>query len=215
MNTLTKLALGLIGQNKPVPLNRPGAMRMLLPPPNRLGGMPLMEALLHRQSQRKFSTQPLAEQVLSDLLWAAAGVNRPDDGGRTAPSALHSQEVDLHVVLPSGLYFYDPTQHALSLALASDVRRITGYQDFVDQAALDLIFVADYSRMKLVPAASRRSYAFTCAGAMAQNVYLFCASAGLSTVVRAWFDHAALSGVMGLSPDHELLLSQTVGHPAG
>jgi len=67
--------------------------------------------------------------------------------------------------------------------------------------------------MKLVPAARRRSYAYTCAGAMAQNVYLFCASVGLSTVVRAWFDHAGLSEVMGLSADHELLLAQTVGHP--
>ena len=176
--------------------------------------MPLMEALQHRQSQRKFSTQPLSEQLLSDLLWAAAGVNRAAEGGRTAPSALHAQEVDLHVALPNGLHLYDPTQHALRLEVASDVRRVTGYQDFVDQAALDLIFVADHTRMKLVPAARRRAYAFTCAGAMAQNVYLFSASAGLATVVRAWFDHAGLSEAMGLSADHELLLAQTVGHPA-
>ena len=214
MNTLTKLALGLIGQNKPLPLAGPAAALMSLPPPSRTGGMPLMEALLLRQSQRKFSTQPLSEQLLSDLLWAAAGVNRPVEGGRTAPSALHAQEVDLHVALPNGLHFYDPTQHALRLEVASDVRRVTGYQDFVDQAALDLIFVADHTRMKLVPASRRRSYAFTCAGAMSQNVYLFSASAGLATVVRAWFDHAGLSEAMGLSADHELLLAQTVGYPA-
>jgi nitroreductase len=214
MNTLTKLALGLIGQNKPLPLTGPAAAIVSLPAPSRTGGMPLMEALLLRQSQRKFSTQPLNEQVLSDLLWAAAGVNRPSEGGRTAPSALHAQEVDLHVALPNGLHFYDPMQHALRLEVASDVRRVTGYQDFVDQAALDLIFVADHTRMQLVPAARRRSYAFTCAGAMAQNVYLFSASAGLATVVRAWFDHAGLSEAMGLSADHELLLAQTVGHAA-
>lgn len=214
MNTLTKLALGLIGQSKPLPLSGPAAALTPLPPPSRVGGMPLMEALQHRQSQRKFSTQPLGEQLLSDLLWAAAGVNRAAEGGRTAPSALHAQEVDLHVALPNGLHLYDPTQHALRLEVASDVRRVTGYQDFVDDAALDLIFVADHTRMKLVPAARRRSYAYTCAGAMAQNVYLFCASAGLSTVLRAWFDHAGLSGVMGLSADHELLLAQTVGYPA-
>ena len=213
MNTLTKLALGLIGQNKPLPLTGPAAALTPLLPPSRVGGMPLMEALQHRQSQRKFSTQPLSEQLLSDLLWAAAGVNRPAEGGRTAPSALHAQEVDLHVALPNGLHLYDPTQHALRLEVASDVRRVTGYQDFVDQAALDLIFVADHTRMKLVPAARRRAYAFTCAGAMAQNVYLFSASTGLATVVRAWFDHAGLSEAMGLSADHELLLTQTVGHP--
>jgi len=214
MNTLTKLALGLIGQNKPAPLTGPAAALTPLPPPSRVGGMPLMEALQHRQSQRKFSTQPLSEQLLSDLLWAAAGVNRPAEGGRTAPSALHAQEVDLHVALPNGLHLYDPTQHALRLEVASDVRRVTGYQDFVDQAALDLIFVADHTRMKLVPAARRRAYAFTCAGAMAQNVYLFSASTGLATVVRAWFDHTALSEAMGLSAEHELLLAQTVGYPA-
>ena len=214
MNTLTKLALGLIGQNKPLPLTGPAAAVTPLPPPSRVGGMPLMEALQHRQSRRKFSTQPLGEQLLSDLLWAAAGVNRAAEGGRTAPSALHAQEVDLHVALPNGLHLYDPTQHALRLEVAGDVRRVTGYQDFVDQAALDLIFVADHTRMKLVPAARRRAYAFTCAGAMAQNVYLFSASTGLATVVRAWFDHAGLSEAMGLSADHELLLAQTVGHPA-
>ena len=214
MNTLTKLALGLIGQNKPLPLTGPAAALTPLLPPSRVGGMPLMEALQHRQSQRKFSTQPLSEQLLSDLLWAAAGVNRPAEGGRTAPSALHAQEVDLHVALPNGLHLYDPTQHALRLEVASDVRRVTGYQDFVDQAALDLIFVADHTRMKLVPAARRRAYAFTCAGAMAQNVYLFSASARLATVVRAWFDHTALSEAMGLSAEHELLLAQTVGYPA-
>jgi nitroreductase len=133
---------------------------------------------------------------------------------QTSGRSLHAQEVDLHVALPNGLHLYDPTQHALRLEVASDVRRVTGYQDFVDQAALDLIFVADHTRMKLVPAARRRAYAFTCAGAMAQNVYLFSASAGLATVVRAWFDHAGLSEAMGLSADHELLLAQTVGHPA-
>lgn len=206
--------MGAGHQNKPLPLTGPAAALTPLPPPSRTGGMPLMEALLHRQSQRKFSTQPLSEQLLSDLLWAAAGVNRAAEGGRTAPSALHAQEVDLHVALPNGLHLYDPTQHALRLEVASDVRRVTGYQDFVDQAALDLIFVADHTRMKLVPAARRRAYAFTCAGAMAQNVYLFSASAGLATVVRAWFDHAGLSEAMGLLADHELLLAQTVGHPA-
>jgi SagB-type dehydrogenase family enzyme len=154
-------------------------------------------------------------QTLSDLLWAAAGINRPELGGRTAPSAMNSQEVQLYVALPQGLFRYDPTAHALQLEVASDVRRVTGYQDFVDTAPLDLIYVADHARMKLVAAAQREAYAFAAAGAMAQNVYLYCASAGLATVIRAWFDRHALSQAMGLESDQQLLLAQTVGAATG
>lgn len=118
--------------------------------------------------------------------------------------------------MPQGLYRYEPAPHELQQVAAADVRRVTGYQDFVDTAPLDLIYVADHTRMKLVPAAQRGPYAFTAAGAMAQNVYLFCASTGLATVIRAWFDHRALADAMGLGPgpDLQLLLAQTVGAPA-
>ena len=128
---------------------------------------------------------------------------------------MNAQEVDLYVALPQGLYRYEPKAHALQLVVAQDVRRVTGYQDFVDTAPLDLIFVAEHSRMKIVPAAMRESYASVAAGAMAQNIYLYCASVGLSTVVRAWFDRQALTQAMGLSPDQQLLLTQTVGLPLG
>jgi nitroreductase len=84
----------------------------------------------------------------------------------------------------------------------------------VDNAPLDIVYVADHARMKLVPAAQRSPYAFATAGAMMQNVYLYCASAGLSTVIRAWFDRDALSKAMGLVPDHQLMLCQTVGFAA-
>lgn len=214
MNTLTKLALGLMGQLRPQPAAGDAAHSITLPAPRRRGGLPLMEALWRRESQRGFSPRALRRQLLSDLLWAAAGVNRPGLGGRTAPSALNAQEVLLYVAMPQGLYRYEPAAHTLQRVAAADVRRVTGYQDFVDTAPLDLIFVADHSRMTLVPAAQREAFAFAAAGAMAQNVYLFCASAGLATVIRAWFDHRALSQAMGLGPDHQLLLSQTVGTPA-
>jgi hypothetical protein len=172
-----------------------------------------MDALQQRQSQREFSPAPLDEAQLADLLWAAAGINRPALGGRTAPSAMNSQEVVLYAAMPQGLYRYEPARHALQLAVAADVRRVTGYQDFVDDAALDLVYVADHARMKLVPAAQREAFAFAAAGAMAQNVYLFCASVGLATVVRAWFDRQALSQAMGLGTDEQVLLAQTVGRP--
>lgn len=211
MNTLTKLALGLIGQFKPLPPVGDATALRSLPSHSLSGGMPLMSALSSRQSLREFAPEPLPEQVLSDLLWAAGGINRHDVDGRTAPSAMNAQEVLLYVAMPQGLFLYEPKPHALRLVVASDVRRVTGNQDFVDTAPLDLVFVADHARMKLVPAAQRVAYAHATAGAMAQNVYLFCASEGLAAVIRAWFDHDALARAMGLQADHHLLLSQTVG----
>lgn len=213
MNTLTKLALGLMGRVKPLPATPDASSVQLLPTPRSSGGLPLMQALSRRESRREFSTEPLDEELLSDLLWAACGINRTALGGRTAPSAMNAQEIDLHVALPSGLFRYDPFTHSLVLAVASDVRRVTGYQDFVDHAALDLVYVADHARMKLVQASRREAYAFAAAGAVAQNVYLFCASAGLATVVRGWFDARVLSQAMNLGHDQQLLLTQTVGFP--
>ncbi len=211
MNTLTKLALGLMGKLNPLPaVGDAEAVRSLLPP-TRSGGMPLMAALTRRQSLREFAPEPLPERILSDLLWAAAGINRHDVDGRTAPSAMNAQEVLLYVAMPQGLFLYEPKTHALQMVVASDVRRVTGNQDFVDTAPLDLVYVADHTRMKLVSVAQRAAFAHAAAGAMAQNVYLYCASEGLATVIRAWFDRDALARAMGLQADHQLLLSQTVG----
>ena len=153
MSTLTKLALGLMGHLKPRPV--PDAAAIVLPPPRCSGGMALMEALQRRESKREFDEAALGEQILSDLLWSAAGINRPDVGGRTAPSAMNSQEVQLHVAMPQGLFRYEPAGNSLQMIVASDVRRVTGYQDFVDHAPLDLVYVANHAHMKLVPAAQR------------------------------------------------------------
>lgn len=213
MNTLTKMALGLIGQLKPTPLEFDSSKSIRLPAPIMVGGMPLMQALAARQSQREFQVAVLPHQSLSDLLWAAGGVNRAELGGRTAPSAMNAQEVEVYAALATGLYRYEPTAHVLHLVAAADVRRVTGYQDFVDTAPLDLVYVADHGRMKMIPASHRESYASIAAGAMAQNVYLYCASAGLATVMRAWFDRAALGQSMGLDADQQILLTQTVGIP--
>jgi nitroreductase len=149
--------------------------------------------------------------LLSDLLWAAYGMNRAE-GGRTAPSALNAQEIDVFVALPSGAYLYDAKAHQLNLVAASDLRRVTGYQDFVDEAPLDLVYVADHARMGMVPVAQRESYASTVAGAIAQNVYLFAACNDLATVIRAWIDRAAIADALGLTHDQQVLLSQTVGY---
>ena len=212
MSTLTKLALGMMGKVRPKPAIGDAAPRIALPVPQKDGGMPLMEALARRHSAREFASSELPLSVLSDLLWAANGVNRPE-GGRTAPSALNAQEIDLYLALPSGAYLYDPDEHALRLVAGADLRRVTGYQDFVDEAPVDLVFVADHGRMKLVPAHLRESYASVAAGAVSQDVYLFCASSGLATVIRAWIDRDAIADALGLNHDQQVLLSQTVGYP--
>lgn len=214
MNTLTKLALGAMGRLRPKPAQGDAVPKIALPAPDKTGGMPLMEAIAKRRSEREFSRTELPLPMLSSLLWAANGVNRPD-GGRTAPSAMHAQEIDIYVALPSGAYLYDADANELQLVAGSDLRRVTGYQDFVDEAPIDLIYVADHAHMGAVPAERRAAYSAVCAGAIAQNVYLYCASEGLATVVRGWFDHEALARALGLSADEHVLLAQTVGYPRG
>jgi nitroreductase len=214
MSTLAKFALGMMGQLRPKPAQGESSQKILLPPAVKEGGMPLMTALSRRRSARAFAREQLPLSLLSSLLWAAYGVNRPD-GGRTAPSALNAQEIDVFVALPSGAYVYDAAEHVLRLVAASDLRRVTGYQDFVDDAPLDLVYVADHSRMKLVPVSQRESFASAAAGAISQSVYLFAASNGLSTVIRAWIDREAIANALGLSHDQQVLLSQTVGYPRG
>lgn len=214
MNTLTKLALGVMGRLHPLPAQGDAVPKIVLPAPEKSGGMPLMEAIAKRRSGREFARMELPLPLLSALLWAADGVNRPD-GGRTAPSAINAQEIDVYVALPSGAYRYDAAANALLLVAGTDVRRVTGYQDFVDEAPLDLVFVADHSRMKLIPAASREGFAFAAAGAICQNVYLFAAGNGLATVIRAWIDRDAIAKALGLDHDQQVMLSQTVGFPKG
>ncbi len=213
MSTLTKLALGLMGQLRPSPPKGDAAHAIALPAPERRGGLPLMEALAARSSAREFAREALPLQTLSDLLWAADGVNR-DGGWRTAPSALNCQEIDVFVALPEGAYRYDAAAHALQLVARADLRAVTGYQDFVDEAPLDLVFVADHTRMGMVPVSLRECYASVAAGAIAQNIHLFCASRGLATVIRAWIDRVAIADALGLTHDQQVLLAQTVGFPA-
>jgi SagB-type dehydrogenase family enzyme len=212
MSTLTKMALGVMGQLRPRPARGSATKTIALPAPDKTRGMPLMRALSKRRSSREFARRNLPLPLLSGLLWAAFGVNRRG-GGRTAPSAIDAQEIDVYVALPSGAYLYDHEQHRLRLVADKDLRRVTGYQDFVDEAPLDLVYVADHRRMKLVPVDRRESYASVAAGAITQNVYLYCASAGLATVIRAWIDRSAIADALGLSHDEQVLLSQTVGYP--
>ncbi|MGE5308265.1 MAG: nitroreductase family protein [Deltaproteobacteria bacterium] len=182
-----------------------------LPSPRTEGGKPLMQALKERRSQRSFSPKVLPDQVLSDLLWAADGINRPD-GHKTAPSARNMQEIDIYVAKADGLYLYGAKDNSLSQVTAEDIRALTGKQDFVKSAPVDLIYVADEGRMSQA-GELKDKWASADTGFIAENVYLYCASEGLATVVRGMFDEAQLSKAMKLRPNQKIVLTQTVGYP--
>ncbi len=184
-----------------------------LPPPRPAGGKPLVEALKLRRSIREYADRPLPPQVLSDLLWAAFGVNRPS-GDRTAPYWRHIMVIDVYAALSDGVWFYDPKPHRLEQRLPNDIRAQTGTQDFVGSAPLNLIYVAHGERMKDVPQEERRLYASVDTGFIGQNVYLFCASEGLATVFRGSVDTKKLAATMHLEEDEFVTFAQSVGYPS-
>ena len=174
----------------------------------------LKEALQERKSGREFSPRDLSLQELSDLLWAACGVNRQDSGLRTAPSAMNLQEIDIYLAKKDGLFLYDAKKNILKLVLPKDLRGLTGKQPFVSEAPIDFIYVADFDRMtKLASEEDKKLYSGTDTGFISQNVYLYCASAGLTTVVRGSLDREVLAKAMNLRPQQKIILAQTVGYP--
>ncbi|HNW70128.1 MAG TPA: SagB/ThcOx family dehydrogenase [Bacteroidales bacterium] len=185
-----------------------------LPAPNKKGGKPLMEALNDRQTKRDFSPQKLTEQQLSDLLWAAFGINRPESGRRTAPSAVNWQETDIYVSLESGVYLYDAKKNELTAIISGDHRKDMGKQSFAGEAAVMLVFVADYSKMGAVtPKENKDLYSAVDAGYISQNVYLYCASENMSTVVLGMIDRDKIKQLLKLKEDQKVILSQCVGFP--
>lgn len=198
----------------PQPTSRAAPATIALAPPLSDGGTTLIAALTKRQSVRQFAPTPLSRQQLSELLWAADGINRPETGGRTAPSAHGLNEIDLYVALPEGVYQYEPVAHQLRLKHAVDARNLTGYQDFVGKAPLDLVYVVNHTRADQMPEMLRETFAGVAAGAISQNVSLYCASAGLGCVVRGWLNQRLLAEALSLNEDEIPVLAQTVGQPA-
>ncbi|MFA4948403.1 MAG: SagB/ThcOx family dehydrogenase [Candidatus Krumholzibacteriia bacterium] len=184
-----------------------------LPAPQMDGGMPLMKALNLRCTTREYSGEALPPQELSNLLWAACGINRPEKGLRTAPTARNMQEIDVYAALVDGLYLYDAKGNALNLVIAQDLREATGKQPFVKDAPVNLVFVADYAKMGDGSKEMKDFYSATDTGYISQNVYLYCASAGLGTVVRGHLDREVLAKAMNLRADQKVVLAQTVGYP--
>jgi nitroreductase len=182
-----------------------------LPAPQTDGGKPLMQALQQRASQREFAPDPLPLQILSNLLWAAWGVNRPDSGRRTAPSAMNRQEMDVYVALAGGVFLYEAKDHRLAPVVPADLRAFTGTQSYVATAPVNLIYV---SRASGGSAEDQAMNGGIQAGLISENVYLYCASEGLATVVRGSINRDPLARAMQLPAGRRIILAQTVGYPA-
>ena len=193
------------------------AQDITLPAPDRKGGKPLMQALNERQTTRTFTEDNLTQQQLSDMLWAAWGINRADQKKRTAPSAMNYQEIDVYVALPGGLYVYVSESNTLRMINNKDIRKTTGTQSYVNNAALNLVYVADMGKagkkegVKIDDSDLFMSYSD--AAFMAQNVYLYCASANLGCVVRGSIPKEKLALELGLRSNQLIILAQTVGVP--
>jgi nitroreductase len=174
--------------------------------------MPVLDALKNRKTTREFSDRELPAQAISDLLWAADGINRPD-GKRTAANAFNAQSIDIYVFLPDGVYVYDPKNNLLTLVKSGDMRELTGASEAMRAAPLQLVYVADFSRYD-PKMSDERKFMWACydTGFIGQNVYLFCASEKLACVVRA-VNSDSLAAKMGLGPTQRIMLAQTVGYP--
>jgi len=177
------------------------------------GGKPIMVALKERQSIRDYADRPLTDQDLSNLLWAAWGVNRPQSDGRTAPRWRDAYLLDIYVVRADGVWLYEPKSHRLLFHMAGDLRGQTSTgQPFVATAPLNLAYAVDMSKITGESENDKNATAGATAGVTAQNVYLFCASAGLATVFRESVP-AALAKTLKLPPGQIIQFAQTVGYP--
>jgi len=211
------------GYSLEVPVN-PELQAIVLPKPEKEGGKSVLAALSERKTNRSISSKELPLQVMSNLLWAGFGVNR-DSGsfgknGRTAPSASNSQEIDLYVALPAGVYLYDAGSHQLLPVAEGDFRARSG-RGKAATAPLNIFYIADLSRYDQGPTQPDRkigdpevqkSYYFTDTGFIAQNIYLCAASFGLA----AWFHNCDKENTIGefkLKPTQKVLFAQTVGYP--
>jgi len=202
---------------------------IVLPRPEKDGGKSVLAALWERRTIREIKEDKLPPQVLSNLLWAAFGVNREagpmELPGRTAASASNSQEIDLYVALPEGIYLYEAVPHRLLPVVAGDHRAKASKHGrrsaAVAKAPVSLVFVADLARYAkarfqepgLKDAEIQKSYYYVATGLIAGNVYLFAASQGLA----AWFhncDKPELAAALKLRPEQRVLFAQTVGYPA-
>jgi len=188
---------------------------MKLPDPRTSGGQPFFDVLKNRRTIREFKTDMLSRQDLSNLLWAAWGINRPDSGRRTAPTWANFQEFTIFVATKDGVWRWDDTDNTLYPHSTEDIRPLTQNRDFTTVVPVMLVYVADYDKMQRAGSDRERELiSWTDAGFISQNVYLYCAAEGLATVVMGGIDREAVSGAMKLGPSQHVVHTQAVGYPA-
>lgn len=191
---------------------------LLTPPTTESSTMPpavspatVLEALKNRKSTNAFQTQPLTKEKLLELLWAAWGINRPDSGKRTAPSAMNAQEIDIYALLPEAVYVYDAKVNQLTPVSTQDLRPKT--QGFMRDAPVHLVFVADYAKFRTIPQSQKELYSAAHTGFIGQNVYLYCASQGLGAHFYASIDRDVMKDSLQLREDQAIVFAQAVGYP--
>ncbi len=182
--------------------------------PDFKSGLTVLEALKNRKSDREYGSGELSHQQLSEVLWAAGGVNRHlEDGkvGLTSPSSHNDQSMIIFAFTKDGIYKYDPLKHELALVLSGDHRASAGIQSYVASAPLNLIYVADMSKVTGDTSAYKWRAIHMDAGHISENVYLYGASAGLNVISRTTIDRTELKEILNLNDNFEILLGQTVG----
>lgn len=209
---MKKCILLLLILTIPLYLVSQGTRTIKLPEPQVTKGKPLMQALKERKSTREYSVKDIPLQEISNLLWAANGINRKETGLHTAPTASNRQELEVFLSDKSGLYRYDAKEHSLVTIHNRDIRAETGTQDYVAAAPVNLIIVADFNKMGTNRQANIET-ANIDAGFICQNIYLYCASENLATVVRGSFMREQLAKEMGLGSNYYIVITQTVGYP--
>lgn len=182
--------------------------------PDTESGDALLKTMKNRKSDRDFTSENLSLKHLSEILWAANGINR-EDGKRTVPSAMALYPLDTYAVLANGIYIYDPAKHELQPVLEGDYRELTGRQPFVNGAPLNLMFIANFERYqgdRPLPQDKWIHMAALDAGHCTQNVYLYCASEGLKTVVRGGAQDIEFLKLLNLGENHQFIVAQTIGY---
>jgi len=189
--------------SKTIPLNPPDINR----------GLPLMKALSLRASANDYDTTALKLQDLSDLFWAANGVNRSEIGKRTAPSAMNAQDIDVYAVMQSGTYLYDAKKHQLDLVAEGDFRMLVADRQVgAAKAPVICLLVSDISRFRGGDDAAKLILAAEDAGIVSQNISVFCAGVGFSTRPRATMDQQKLKEVLKLKDSQHLMLNNPVAY---
>ncbi|MFP4024232.1 MAG: SagB/ThcOx family dehydrogenase [Thiohalospira sp.] len=183
-----------------------------LPEPDKTSGIPLMQAINDRQSARNFIDKDITEQQLSELLWAAYGINRPESGKHTIPTSRNRQDIEVYITTKDGVFKYLPEEHALLQISDQDKREVTGMQDFVKVAAVNLIYVSDFDKLGNSSNEIKTMTAATHCGFIGQNVYLYCASEGLISVFRAMIDKEKAAKMLELEGNKHVIYSQSVGY---